>query len=97
VGPGGMFGWVAPLVSLLTKGPQSPTVRAHALAALNFQALWSVICFVGLVLANCLSWLVVPRAFFLLPLVPIILGVVAGLRANDGTLYRYPLTVDWFK
>jgi uncharacterized protein len=94
---GGMFGWVAPLVSLLTKGPQSPTVRAHALAALNFQALWSVICFVGLVLANCLSWLVGPRAFFLLPLVPIILGVVAGLRANDGTLYRYPLTVDWFK
>jgi uncharacterized protein len=94
---GGVFGWVAPLVALLTKGPQSTTVRAHALAALNFQALWSSICFVGLVLANCLYWLVIPRLFYLLPLVPLIVGVIAGVRANDGTRYRYPLTVDWFK
>lgn len=94
---GGLFGWVAPLVTLLTKGTQSPNVRAHALAALNFQSLWSIICFAGLVIGNCLSWLGVPRLFFLLPLVPIILGVVGGLRANDGNLYRYPLTVDWFK
>jgi uncharacterized protein len=94
---GGLFGWVAPLVTLLNKGAQAPGVRAHALAALNFQALWSIICFAGLVIGNCLSWLGVPRLFFLLPLVPIILGVVGGLRANDGNLYRYPLTVDWFK
>jgi uncharacterized protein len=94
---GGLFGWVAPLVALLAKGPQSPAVRAHALAALNFQALWSIICFVGLVLGNCLSRLGVPWLFFLLPLVPIILGVVGGVRANDGNLYRYPLTVDWFR
>jgi uncharacterized Tic20 family protein len=94
---GGLFGWVAPLIALLNKGARSPDVRAHALAALNFQALWSIICFAGLVLGNCLSWLGVPRFFFLLPLVPIILGVVGGLRANDGKLYRYPLTVDWFK
>ena len=94
---GGSFGWVAPLIALLTKGPQSPTVRAHALAALNFQALWSIICVVGLVLANCLYGLVLPRLLYLLPLVPIILGVVAGLRANGGDLYRYPLSADWFK
>jgi uncharacterized Tic20 family protein len=93
---GGLFGWVAPLVTLLTRGSHSATVRAHALAALNFQALWSIICFVGLVLANCLYSLVLPRLFYLLPLVPIILGVVAGLRANDGIHYRYPLTAAWF-
>lgn len=94
---GGLFGWVAPLVALLVKGPQSAAVRAHALAALNYQALWSVICFIGLILANCLYWLVIPRLFYLLPLVPIIFGVIAGVRANDGGLYRYPLSVDWFK
>jgi uncharacterized Tic20 family protein len=94
---GGIFGWVAPLIALLGKGPQSPAVRAHALAALNFQALWSIICFVALILASCLSGLIIPRVLYLTPLVPIILGVVAGLRANDGALYRYPLSVDWFK
>jgi uncharacterized protein len=94
---GGVFGWVAPLITLLVKGPQSPAVRAHALAALNFQALWSIICFVGLILANCLYGLIFPRLLYLLPLVPIIFGVVAGLRANDGGLYRYPLSADWFR
>jgi uncharacterized Tic20 family protein len=94
---GGLFGWVAPLIALLGKGPQSPTVRAHALAALNFQVLWSIICFVALVLANCLYWLVLPRLFYLVPLVPIVIGVIAGVRANDGALYRYPFTVNWFK
>lgn len=94
---GGIFGWVAPLIALLAKGPQSPTVRAHALAALNFQALWSIISLVAVILASCLFWLVFPLAFYLVPLVPIIIGVVAGVRANDGQLYRYPLTVDWFK
>jgi uncharacterized protein len=94
---GGFFGWVAPLVALLAKGPQSPTIRAHAVAALNFQVLWSIICFVAYIVASCLFWLVIPLVLYLLPLVPIIIGVVAGVRANDGQLYRYPLTVDWFK
>jgi uncharacterized Tic20 family protein len=94
---GGVFGWVAPLIALLAKGPQSPTVRAHAVAALNFQALWSIISLIAVTLASCLFWLVLPMVGYLVPLVPIIIGVVAGVRANDGQLFRYPLTVDWFK
>jgi hypothetical protein len=93
----GLFGWVVPLIALLGKGPRSPTVRAHALAALNFQLLWSFICFGALILAGCLSWLILPLLFYAVALVPIITGVVAGVRANDGELFRYPLTVDWVK
>ncbi|HEX6686127.1 MAG TPA: DUF4870 domain-containing protein, partial [Candidatus Limnocylindrales bacterium] len=37
---GGWLGWVPPLVAMLAKGNESPTVRAHAVAALNFQGLW---------------------------------------------------------
>ena len=44
---GGALGWVAPLVALLAKGNESPTVRAHAVAALNFQILWSIIAIIG--------------------------------------------------
>jgi uncharacterized protein len=93
----GVFGWVAPLIALLARGPQSPTVRAHAVAALNFQVLWSIISLIAVVLASCLFWLIFPLLFYLVPFVPIIIGIVAGVRANDGDLYRYPMTVDWIK
>lgn len=94
---GGIFGWVAPLIALLAKGPQSPTVRAHAVAALNFQLLWSIICLIADVLASCLFWLVIPILFYLVIAVPVILGIVGGIRANDGVVYRYPLSVDWIR
>src|SRR5262245_20339273 len=38
LGAGG-GGWIAPLIALVVKGNESPTVRAHAVAALNFQLL----------------------------------------------------------
>jgi uncharacterized protein len=94
---GGIFGWVAPLIALLAKGPMSHTVRAHAIAALNFQLLWSIISFIAVSLGSCLFWLVIPILFYLVPAVPLILGIVGGVRANDGVVYRYPLSVDWIK
>ncbi|MEV1288867.1 DUF4870 domain-containing protein [Micromonospora sp. NPDC049679] len=93
----GTLGWVAPLIALLAKGQQSPTVRAHAVAALNFQILWSIVSFVSLALGGCLFWLVIPMVLFLVPLVPIIFGIIGGVRANEGQLYRYPMTVSWIK
>ncbi len=41
------LGWIAPLVALIAKGNESPTVRAHAVQALNFQILWSIIAIIG--------------------------------------------------
>jgi uncharacterized Tic20 family protein len=93
----GTFGWVAPLIVLLAKGNQSPTVRAHAVSALNFQILWSIISLVAIFLGGCLFWLIVPMLLFLVPLVPIILGIVGGVKANDGQLYRYPLSASLIK
>ncbi len=94
---GGVFGWVAPLIVLLVKGPQSLAVRAHAVAALNFQVLWALLSFAGLVLGTCLIFLILPAVLYLIPIVPIIFGIIGGVRANEGQLYRYPLTVGWVK
>lgn len=93
----GTFGWVAPLVALLAKGQQSPTVRAHALAALNFQLLWAILSFAAVIIGACLIWLILPGVLFLVPLIPIIFGMVGGACALDGHLYRYPMTVTWVK
>ena len=90
----GLGGWIAPLIVLLTRGNQSPTVRTHAIDALNFQLLWSI---VGL-----LTWLIAWRLPVILPLLVVtavgtIFGIIGGLRANGGRLYQYPLSMQLIK
>lgn len=93
---GGMLGWLAPLIALMVRGQQSPTARAHAAAALNFQLTWTIV--------GVLSWvvtLITCGVLFFVPmlvwLVPLIFGVIGGLKANEGVLYRYPLTYTFTK
>ena len=30
-------------------------------------------------------------------LVPIIFGIIAGIKANEGVLYKYPMTISMIK
>jgi uncharacterized Tic20 family protein len=98
---GGTLGWVAPLIAMLAKGNQSPTVRQHAVAALNFQLLWSIIGVAGYILGVCGSIIIIGAVFFIVPFAALIIGcifgVLAGLRANEGQLYKYPMTISIVK
>ncbi len=89
----GPLGFVAPLIAYLARGNQSPAVRAHALAALNFQIVWSLIAFVLLFVSWCLLFL--PSVAVVV--IQIVFGIIAGLRANEGTLYRYPMSGSFIK
>ncbi|NJC71097.1 DUF4870 domain-containing protein [Planosporangium thailandense] len=91
---GGVLGFVGPLIAYLAKGQQSPTVRAHAIAALNFQILWSIIALVGAVL-SCIGIGVIILAAA--AIIEIIFGVIAGVKANEGQLYRYPMSANFIK
>lgn len=87
-------GWIAPLVVLVAKGNQSPVVRAHAIQALNFQLTWSVVGVIGyLTMCIAIGWVIAPVA----AVVGIVFGVIGGIRANDGELYRYPASVTMVK
>jgi uncharacterized Tic20 family protein len=90
---GGVLGFVAPLIAYLVKGQQSPTVRAHAVAALNFQILWSIIGLVAYLIGCFLAF--IPT--FVVMAIGIIFGVIAGVRANEGQLYRYPMSATFIK
>jgi uncharacterized protein len=90
---GGVLGFVAPLIAYAVKGQQSPTVRAHAIAALNFQILWSIIGLVGWIL-SCVTFGLIAVAAMI---VGIIFGIIAGLKANEGQLYQYPMSVSIVK
>jgi uncharacterized Tic20 family protein len=91
-----IIGFIAGLVALLVKGNESPTVRAHAVEALNFQITWGVATIIASIIAVCSFGLL-----FFLPaitwLILIIFSVIAGLRANEGQLYHYPMSVRLIK
>jgi len=85
-------GFIPSLVVLLVKGNESPTLRAHAVSALNFQITWNAAFIIGQILAVCSGGLL-----FFLPLacwvVIIVFSILGGLRANEGTVYNYPLSL----
>jgi uncharacterized Tic20 family protein len=90
----GAGGWVAPLIALLVQGQKSPAVRAHAIAALNFQILWSAIGFVGwLTACFIIGFIIWPIAL----LVGVIFGILAGIKANEGQFYKYPMSLSLIK
>ncbi len=79
---------------MLVKGNESPTVRAHAVSALNFQILWSIVAVVSWILTCILiGFLGVIAAY----LMAIIFGIIAGIKANEGQLYRYPASISIIK
>ena len=92
LGAGG-GGWIAPLVAMLAKGNESPTVRAHSVAALNFQITMTIAAIVAWTV-GCLL-LFIPG--FVVWAVAVIFGVIGGMRANEGQLYKYPLTIQLIK
>ncbi len=98
---GGTLGWVPPLIALLARGQQSPTVRAHAVSALNFQLLWSIIGVAGYILGTCGLVIIVGGVLYLASFaawaIGTIFGIIAGIKANEGTPYKYPMTANMVK
>jgi uncharacterized Tic20 family protein len=87
-----IIGFLAPLIALLARGPQSPTVRAHAVEALNFHITWGIATVIASILAICTF-----GVLFFLPIityvVAVVFSIIGGMKANEGVLYRYPMTV----
>ena len=86
-----VVGFIAPLVALLAKGNESPTVRAHSVEALNFQITWGIATIIASIVAVCTFGIL-----FFLPMVTwvvvIVFSIIAGMKANEGELYHYPMT-----
>jgi hypothetical protein len=79
-----VLGFLAPLIVLIAR-PGSPLVRAHAVEALNFQLTWFVVVLVLSVVTCGIGAI----AFVF----PVIMAIIAGVKAANGEPYRYPLTV----
>ena len=86
--------FLGPLAVLLIQGNKSQFVRRQAIEALNFQ----ITTYIAAIVSGLLILLVI--GIVLLPLVLLawlILTIVAGVAANNGQDYRYPLNIRLIK
>jgi uncharacterized Tic20 family protein len=83
--------FIAPLFIYIIKKDESPFVAAHAKESLNFQLtiLLAVIVLFITIVGILLLWIVGIYA--------LVLVIVATIRASEGKLYRYPLTIRFIK
>lgn len=93
---GGLIGFLVPLIIWLIKKDTMPFVDDQGKEALNFQItvlLGYVACTViGFVTCGVGSLLVLP-----IWVASLVLGIMGGLKANEGIAYRYPFAVRLIK
>lgn len=85
-----VLGFLAPLIVLLVKGPESPAVRAHSVESLNFQ----ITVLIGYVVSWILAFVLI--GFFLVFVVwvvSLIFAIMGTMAASKGEPYKYPFAL----
>ncbi len=104
----GFLGFVGPLISYLARGNQSPVVKEHARNALNFYIPTSGLSFilfifgfftdqVGGFLTGLLIGGLITLVHIAVWLLGVIFGIIGGVRANEGRVYKYPISFPIIK
>lgn len=95
---GGITCLLGPLIIWLLKKEESPFVDDQGKEAVNFQL--SIL--IGYVIAgilgfipviHCFTWILFPA----LGITGLIFGILGGLEANKGVVYRYPYALRFIK
>jgi len=92
---------IGPLVVWLIKREEHPFVDEQGKESLNFQISVTIYMTALSVLSVVLMLVVV--GFFLILAVPgiaiaaMVLAIIAAVKASEGTAYRYPLTIRFFR
>ena len=88
---GHIFG---PLIVWVLKRGDSSEIDAHGKESLNFQL--SMLIYDAVAIILCFVLIGIP-ILILLWLLNTVLVIVASIKASDGELYRYPLTIRFIK
>jgi uncharacterized Tic20 family protein len=92
--------FIGPLVIWLIKKDESKFVDYHGKEALNFQLnilIYSLV-LVAISVATCGVGLIVTGPLLAaLGIYAIVMPIIAGMKANEGKLYEYPLTFRMIK
>ena len=85
------FGHIlGPLIVWLIKRADSPEIDQHGKEALNFQ----ISMLIYSIVAGILCLILIGFALLaILHVLNVVFVIIAAVRASDGQLYRYPLTI----
>jgi uncharacterized Tic20 family protein len=92
---------LGPLIVWLIKKGDSPGVDAHGKESLNFHISWTIYGLAIAAIAVVLMFVLV--GFLILPILAIgwvtmlILIIMGSVKASNGILYRYPLTIRFLQ
>ena len=79
---------IGPLILWQMKRESDPFIDAQGKEALNFQITFSL----AMVICGVLAWVVIGFPLMLLVSVAaLVLTIIAGIKANAGEAYRYPI------
>ncbi len=89
-----VLGFIAPLVIWLVKKDESPLVNDQGKEALNFQITMTIAFIVaGMLMAVFIGLILMP----VLAVFNLTMLIIAGIKANEGTKYRYPVNIRFIK
>jgi uncharacterized Tic20 family protein len=83
-------GFLLPLIVFLVKKDESPWLGAQAREVLNFHislVIYGIVCFI------LFLFLIGVPLLFALGLLATICSIIGAIRASEGVLYHYPLTI----
>ncbi|PTM58475.1 DUF4870 domain-containing protein [Desmospora activa] len=90
----GIFSFIGPLIIWLIKKDEHPFVDDQGKEALNFQISLLIYYFIsGLLCIILIGLLILP----VVVIVHYVFAILAGVKANQGEYYRYPLTIRFIK
>ena len=87
-------GFVGPLIIWLIKKDEHPFVDDQGKESLNFQLTMVIGYFInGALMIICIGYLTLPAQMIF----NLIFCIIAGMAANEGKWYRYPLNIRFIK
>lgn len=91
-----LFFFLAPLVIWLVFKDRGRYVNEQAKEALNFQILVAI-CWVAATILTIVTFGIASVLYLLLGLAMLVFGILAGVAANKGQPYRYPVNLRLVK
>jgi uncharacterized protein len=92
----GIVGFLGPLIIWLIKKDDEPFVDDQGKEALNFQ-ITVIFAYLATFVLSCVTLGFGSPLLFGVVVANIVFSIIAGLKANEGEAYRYPLVLRLIK
>ena len=93
-----LFAWPLTLAMWLTNKDDYEIIDLHGKSIANFLISFIIYNFVALFINIPLMFIFIGFfTIYLLPIVGLIFTIIGAIKANEGKIYKYPLTFEFIK